>query len=75
MSLHFALPWPFSKPTPQPNHVVIRHVVATKAENRIARQRRADVRMQLDMMVEHMTPAERAIAAMRGSIRSDKKGE
>lgn len=73
MNFHFRLPW--SAPTPQPNHVVIRHVVATKAENRIARQRRADVRLELDVMNAVLTPEQRKAAIARGSIRSDKKGE
>ena len=64
MNLHFKLPW--LKPAPLP-HVVIRHVAATKAESRLARQKRIDRELELAVSVAQLTPDERAAALSRGA--------
>lgn len=64
MTLHFRLPW--AKPEPLP-HVVIRHVAATKAESRLARQKRIDRELELAVSVAQLTPDERAAALSRGA--------
>lgn len=54
MNLH----WPFLRP--KPVHTEVRFIAATQAENKAARQRRADVRMELEIMSIHLSPEQRA---------------
>ena len=59
--------WPFF-PRPEP-HTVIRYVTATKRENAIARQKRADIRMELEFMLIHAGPEKAAKARARATDR------
>lgn len=56
----------FSRPKPLP-HVVIKHYAATRAESRLARQKRIDRELELAVSVAQLTPDERAAALSRGA--------
>ncbi len=49
-------------------HTEVRYVVANKVENLLARQKRADVRMELEIMSQLLTPSQKhaAIEAAKG---------
>lgn len=53
----------------KPAHTAVRFMAATSEENRAARQRRADKRMELEIMAIHMTPEQRAAAKARATQR------
>lgn len=55
-----------AKPLP---HVEIRYVASTKSEDKAARQRRADLRLELEIMAIHLTPEARAAAKLRATQR------
>ena len=59
--------WPFSKPAAQP----LRAIVATKAESFLARRKRADLRMEFEIMRLHMTDEQFEAAKVRGGTRSE----
>lgn len=68
MNLH--LPWPFSRPKPSDSHNhERRYYAATKAENRAAAQRRADMRLELDIAVVRLSPEQRTQFKDRASRR------
>ena len=50
-------------------HTQVRFVVANKAENLIARQKRADVRMELEIMSQLLTPSQKHAAIEAGKGR------
>ena len=47
-------------------HTEVRYVAATKVENLIARQKRADVRMELEILSQLLTPSQRTAAIEAG---------
>ena len=57
--------FPFFRPKPAQSlpHVVVRHVVATKAESAAARQKRADVQLELAVYAAITTQAQRKAEA------------
>lgn len=50
---------------PKPAHTEVRFITATSAENKAARQRSADLRMELEIMSIHLTPEQREAAKNR----------
>jgi hypothetical protein len=50
-------------------HTEVRYVAATKAENDLARQKRADVRLELEIMSQLLTPSQRTAAIEAGKGR------
>jgi hypothetical protein len=62
------------EPQPLP-HVVVRHVVATKAENVKARAAREAMTARLRAETAWLTPEQREAARERAVTRADKKGE
>ena len=50
-------------------HTQVRFIAATKAENDLARQKRADVRMELEIMSQLLTPSQRTAAIEAGKGR------
>jgi hypothetical protein len=59
--------FPFNLFRPKPSHTAVRYVTATSAENKAARQRRADTRMELEIMAIHLTPEQREAAKSRAT--------
>jgi hypothetical protein len=55
------------RPKPDRSHKERRYYAATKAENKAARQRRADTRMELEIMAIHLTPEQREAAKSRAT--------
>lgn len=70
MNFHF--PNPLVLFRPKPSHTEVRYVTATAAENKAARQRRADMRMELKIMAIHMTPEQREAAKARATQRHER---
>lgn len=56
------------RPKPAP-HVEIRYVAATRSEDKAARQRRADIRLELEIMAIHLTPQAKSEAMARATQR------
>jgi hypothetical protein len=50
-------------------HTEVRYIAATKVENLIARQKRADVRMELEIMSQLLTPSQKHAAIEAGKGR------
>jgi len=50
-------------------HTQVRFVAATRAESNLARQKRADVRMELEIMSQLLTPSQRTAAIEAGKGR------
>lgn len=63
----------FSRPKPLP-HVVIKHYAATRAESRLARQKRIDRELELAVSVAQLTPEQREQAKLRASSRDGGRG-
>lgn len=63
--MNFHLPNPLDLFRPKPAHVEPRWHAATKAEDRAAQQRRADVRLELAVYAATTTPEQRKAEAER----------
>jgi hypothetical protein len=52
----------------KPEHREVRYVLATRDESNAVRQKRADIRMELEIMALHLTPEQRSAAKARAEI-------